>query len=1159
MNLDDYFEHLQEEADEAVETARQARANGADPIEDIEIEFAEDMAERCEKLLGIDGLANRIRELEESDEVDGREEAALKLAEEFAEGDIGDPDASKEERIDSAVRTAVALLTEGVVAAPIEGIANVTLETGDSGQEYIRLRYAGPIRSAGGTGQALSVLVADYIRQLMDIPEYEPRDDEVERTVEELKVYDSDEGLQYMPGEDEIRTIVDNLSIMLDADAADTREMSAYRDLERIDTNCARGGMCLTIGEGIAQKAPKLQRYTVPLGIDGWDWLSELKLGVDNPGSGDDSDGDAEEGAETDGSEDRLPDEPQNEIEPSKKYMADIIGGRPVFSYPSRPGGFRLRYGRTRNTSLAASGCHPATMVVLNEFIAPATQLKTERPGKAQGMVPVDSVEGPMVRLYDGTVTRIETEDEAYEVGDQIDEILDLGEMSVNYGEFLENNHPLAPASYVHEWWAQEAEEAGLTGVDPERLNPKQAFAMAESNDIPLHPKYTYLWHDLEPDEYYDLAEEIEDTTRTDDGRLEVSTDIVGQLEALLVPHVQEEDYASIDDPEATVLERCCDTDAAGDGIMEIVSDAAGVTVRKRAPTRIGARMGRPEKSKPREKPKFHALFPIGELGGNERLINEASRQSKNRNQSISGGKDRIPDGKRTNEDLPPGQIFESIARRYCHECAKVTYRPRCKDCGTRTAEHRHCPRCEIDDLGEREECPKCERETQRWSTRPFDISEAYEDALETANLRSSEVGKIKGVKGLESGSKIPEPLVKGALRASYDINSFSDGTARYDLSDLPLTAFKPDEVGTDVETLHDLGYEEDIHGEPLEDGEQVCELMVQDVVVHDDCAEYMVRVANFVDDLLEHEYGLEPYYNADSVDDLIGEMLVGLAPHTSAGVMCRLIGTTEASAGYAHPFFHAAKRRNCDGDEDSFMLLLDGLINHSQEYLDHNRTGWSMDMPIVLTTVIDPTEIDDEAHNVDVVGEYPLEFYEATTKVVGPKEVDIDIAEDYIDGDFTGFKHTHETSSIHAGPNASSYTWVGDMDAKTEAQFDLAKRTRSIDAADVAEKVIDNHFLPDIRGNLRAFAQQGARCHRCDIKYRRIPLSGECRQCGGDLLLLVYEGSVDKYIDPSLEMANKYEVDEYIVQCIEVLKNEVDSIFSDDVSTQTDLEDFIA
>ena len=71
----------------------------------------------------------------------------------------------------------------------------------------------------------------------------------------------------------------------------------------------------------------------------------------------------------------------------------------------------------------------------------------------------------------------------------------------------------------------------------------------------------------------------------------------------------------------------------------------------------------------------------------------------------------------------------------------------------------------------------------------------------------------------------------------------------------------------------------------------------------------------------------MESFYRINSADDLVGHLAIGLAPHTSGGVLCRIIGWTDASAGYAHPLFHAAKRRNCDGDEDSIMMLMAGLI----------------------------------------------------------------------------------------------------------------------------------------------------------------------------------------------------------------------------------------
>ena len=66
---------------------------------------------------------------------------------------------------------------------------------------------------------------------------------------------------------------------------------------------------------------------------------------------------------------------------PLDKFVADIIAGRPVFGYPSRIGGHRIRYGRSRNTGLAACGMHPSQMIMLEKFCAVGTQIRIERPG----------------------------------------------------------------------------------------------------------------------------------------------------------------------------------------------------------------------------------------------------------------------------------------------------------------------------------------------------------------------------------------------------------------------------------------------------------------------------------------------------------------------------------------------------------------------------------------------------------------------------------------------------------------------------------------------------------------------------------------------------------------------------------------------------------
>ena len=37
------------------------------------------------------------------------------------------------------------------------------------------------------------------------------------------------------------------------------------------------------------------------------------------------------------------------------------------------------------------------------------------------------------------------------------------------------------------------------------------------------------------------------------------------------------------------------------------------------------------------------------------------------------------------------------------------------------------------------------------------------------------------------------------------------------------------------------------------------------------------------------------------------------------------------------------------------------------------------MDAPLVLSSRIDPEEIDDESHNLDIFERFPVEFYEKT------------------------------------------------------------------------------------------------------------------------------------------------------------------------------------
>ncbi|ELY59162.1 DNA polymerase II large subunit [Natronococcus amylolyticus DSM 10524] len=1199
-----YFRRLEAQLDTAFDVAERAKERGGDPEPEVEIPVAKDMADRVENILGIDDVAERVRELEGEM---SREEAALALAEDFAEGRVGDYE-TRAGKVEGAVRTAVALLTEGVVAAPIEGIDRVELLENDDGTEFVNVYYAGPIRSAGGTAQALSVLVADYTRALVGIEQYNARSEEVERYAEEIGLYDKETGLQYTPKDKETKFIAKHLPIMLDGEATGDEEVSGFRDLERVDTNNARGGMCLVLAEGIALKAPKIQRYTSALDEIDWPWLQDLIDGnyadeaADAP---EDEDGEADEASDDGGGgeNETEPAEPEGPVraKSSQKFLRDLIAGRPVFSHPSAAGGFRLRYGRARNHGFATGGVHPATMHLLDDFLATGTQIKTERPGKAHGIVPVDTIDGPTVKLANGDVRRIDDPQEALEIRNGVERILDAGEYLVNYGEFVENNHPLSPASYVFEWWIQDLEAAGADvqaleddpRIDLENPDADRALEWATSYDAPLHPQYTYLWHDVSVAEFRTLADAVANgrVERADggDGTLVLAHDetVRGALEAIIVEHRQRPDDGRIEiddwkpfahtvgcEPRETVADgAAADPDARdrrptvelertwsdddlserartwgheeeGDNAIEAVNEVAPFTVRERAPTRIGNRMGRPEKSERRDlSPPVHTLFPIGEAGGPQRNVADAAKHAE------------------TMSDTP-GVVELEIGRQRCENCGTETFKNRCPDCNERTTPDYRCPDCETqiepDEAG-RVECGHCEVEATCVERREVDLNEQYRDALKSVGERENAFEILKGVKGLTSTTKVPEPIEKGVLRAKHDVSSFKDGTVRYDMTDLPVTSVRATELDVDIGQLQALGYETDIHGDPLVHEDQLVELKVQDIVLSDGAAEHMMQTADFIDDLLEQYYGLEPFYELEDRQELVGELVFGMAPHTSAATVGRVVGFTSAAVGYAHPYFHAAKRRNCDGDEDCVMLLMDGLLNFSESFLPNQRGG-KMDAPLVMSSRIDPSEIDDEAHNMDIASQYPREFYEATLEQADPGEVDIRIGEDTLgtDLEYTGFEHTHDVTDIAMGPDLSAYKTLGSMMEKMNAQLELSRKLRAVDETDVAERVIEYHFLPDLIGNLRAFSRQETRCLDCGEKFRRMPLTGDCRECGGRVNLTVHQGSVNKYMQTAIQVADEYDCRDYTKQRLEVLEKSLESIFENDKNKQSGIEDFM-
>ena len=760
--------------------------------------------------------------------------------------------------------------------------------------------------------------------------------------------------------------------------------------------------------------------------------------------------------------------------------------------------------------------------MALLEFLAVGTQLKIEYPGKGNCVVPVDSIEGPTVKLKNGDVLILDTVKQAREVKKDVVEILFLGDMLVAFGEFLRNNQPLFPSGWCEEWWIQllmrsenfdsENTDLDLHKLEYEYLTAKEAFELSEKYDIPLHPKYTYCYNDVTIKDLNSLIELIEQGKSTFSEDEGMKLDLSYQkriLEIIGVPHLVRDNKIIIDkDHSYSLIKTLTQKLPEKETTLEALNEISKIKIINKAPAYIGTRVGRPEKSKERlMRPAPHGLIPIGNNGGSRRLVATAAKK---------------------------GSIKVDISRRKCTN-----------------------PDCGISSFGSL--CPKCGSPTEMGNPSLKTIPLAAMLKKASDNVKVRRVDEVKGVVGMISESKLPEPIEKGILRAKHEVFTFKDGTIRHDSTDLPLTHFIPSEIGVTVEKLLEMGYEKDCYGNPIENEDQIIELKVQDIVISDNCGEYLLRTAQFIDDELERYYHMDTFYNVKEKSDLIGHLVAGLAPHTSAGVLGRIVGFTKALGCYAHPYFHSAKRRNCDSDEDAVMLLLDALINFSKSYLPNTRGG-SMDAPLVLSSRIDPEEIDDESHNLDIFDRFPVEFYEETYTPHKPAEV-----LEYIDNvemhlgtpqQYEGLMFSHHTSSIHAGPTVCLYKRLPSMREKVEAQIALAENIRAVDQRGVVEKVLSSHFLPDIMGNSRAFSKQKVRCPKCGAKYRRIPLTGKC-SCGGNLILSVSKGSVTKYLEISQELVNRYPVSHYLRQRLEIQEYGINSLFESDKSKQSSLDIF--
>ncbi|HIH63806.1 MAG TPA: DNA polymerase II large subunit [Nanoarchaeota archaeon] len=1158
MTTEEYFQDIKKQVDLVYDVVKKAKAKGLDPSLEIEIPLAMTMAEKVVGLISTiypqmkgTGIAKRILELEEQyGKLDTT--VVFKIAEEVSKQEFCKFDTVLQ-AIDAGIRVGFAYITLGVVASPIEGYTELKIGKTKDGKEYFMAYFSGPIRSAGTTATCIALMLIDYLRELFGYAKYDPTEEEIKRYITENTDYhERVSNLQYFPLELEMDFLARNLPFQIAGEPTESLEVSNYKNLERVDTNFIRGGMCLTFSEGLAQKGQKAYRLyngakKNGVNMTGFDFLKEYielheKL--------------------TSGKKGKL----SGGIPP---YMKDLVAGRPIYGHPSRSGAFRFRYGRSRVDGFSAVSLNPATMAITDNFIAMGTQLKIEKPTKGCVTMCCDKIDGPIIKLINGSVRRITDKEEARKIYKDLEEVIYLGDMLFPYSDVLNRNAVLLKPGYVEEWWKLNLTAVSENNLDEFNISFEEAIGISLKHKIPLHPKYIFYWTEITIEQFKGLIDWIKHSRVNNKlilpyNKTEKEIFQIGKraLELLGIPHevtienvvVNSEesralfaniglDFNSIKNGEEYFIKDFSDKEFFNkefeeENVLDRINKISSFQIKNKAGDFIGARMGRPEKAKLRKLTGSpNVLFPVGKEGGRLRNVLEACKV---------------------------GKIKSTFPFYYCKKCDHETIYTSCENCNEKTIKKYYFYETKEKSFDKKIE--GSEKEGAPYYNKILDVNYYFDKAKEKIGMKKSETPLlVKGIRSTSSGEHMMEHLSKGILRASYDLQVNKDGTIRYDAVEMPLVAFKPLEIGVSIEKLKELGYTHDFNGDELKRDDQVLELMPHDVLLpcfpdsaDEKADDVFLKVSQFVDDLLVKFYGLEPFYNAKKREDLIGKIGICMAPHNCAGVICRFIGFSKTLGLMASPYMHAAIRRDCDGDEAAIMLLGDVLLNFSRSFLPGHRGG-TQDAPLVLNARIDAGEVDDQILDFEFVkGHYPLELYEKAEKRMHSSEVKgirtcRNVMKEKKDP-FVGLGFTHDTTNFNDGVGCSSYKTLGTMQEKVRHQMELVEKLRAVDTSDTARLIIERHFMRDLRGNLRKFSMQGFRCVACNDIMRRPPLSGVCIKCGGKLIFTIHEGGIKKYLEPALELATKYNLSSYMKQNLDLVKRYIESIFGKELEKQEEL-----
>ncbi|MHA2074642.1 MAG: hypothetical protein ACW97X_08495, partial [Candidatus Hodarchaeales archaeon] len=637
--------------------------------------------------------------------------------------------------------------------------------------------------------------------------------------------------------------------------------------------------------------------------------------------------------------------------------------------------------------------------------------------------------------------------------------------------------------------------------------SPELALQISLLTRVPLHPRYSFNWNEIAISDFLKLLEMI---NRSENDLLPNKKDLRTILKQLGVPYTIENDFINTEQfkllfqafkgKEKKAIE-ILSKEHKTLKIEEIIELLINIPVRSLCSRRIGLKILRSEKARLKHiNPPTHILFPIGSYGGAQRDLLRAKEQN---------------------------FIEIQLSERFCNSCGIDSFTVFCPSCKQKTIQRYICKNGHI---FKTQECPECNQYGYSARKKRINIAGMLDSALN--KVKSANIKRIKGVSYLTSKNRIPEHIIKGVLRATHEMFVYKDGTSRFDQTNAILTHFTPKEINVSIKVLSRLGYSYDIYGEDISNEDQIIELLPYDVIVSRKIGNSLIKLSNFLDDELVYLYDMSPYYRIDSLDNLFGALIIGIAPFSTVGIVGRIIGHTDNEVLYAHPLWHRLKTRDCKGDIDSITLLLDVFLNFSNEFIPSSRGG-SLDVPYII-------HLSDNWEDTSIYAKYnsiPLNlmFYQKLERGQSTKDLVI-TSKSHL---FTSFQNIHRIDNISLFKFNNKFT-ESKIIAKIETELRVLSRLRGIEEGIFVDSILENDFLEKITTSISRFFLQPVRCRTCNTTFRRVPLTKNCPVCHRQTIgLTLSEGWVLRYLQLIEQLKDMYlsDVSDYSQSWIDLIE----------------------